>query len=130
LHKETGKWEARIWTGSRDRHLGYFRSLEEAAAAYDKAALEQWGEFARLNGPVQLNTLLSDDSRAQMCRWLRVANRQKKRVGGDPRAKNLAITVIDAVERLLALDRANAEGVWNPERDRRLHGAVPHQTSP
>ena len=39
-------WQARIGY----IHLGYFASAEEAGAAFDKAALEQRGEFARTNG--------------------------------------------------------------------------------
>ena len=35
--------------GSRSIHLGYFATAEEAAHAYDAAALQRWGNFARLN---------------------------------------------------------------------------------
>lgn len=45
-----GKWEARIRTDSGRVHLGYFDTAEEAAKAYDAAALKYHGEFARLNG--------------------------------------------------------------------------------
>lgn len=45
FYKRTGKWMARI----QHRHLGYFETEEEAAAAYNEAAAETWGEFARLN---------------------------------------------------------------------------------
>ena len=103
LHKETGKWRARIRIENRSLSLGLFHTIEEAAAAYDKAALERWGEFARLNGAVKLNALLSDADRFQMCRWLMVAKRRKKRVDGDPRAGKLATAIIDTVEQLLAI---------------------------
>jgi len=47
--KRVGKWHARIQINGRDKHLGYFDILEEAARAYNVAALEHFGEFAKLN---------------------------------------------------------------------------------
>jgi hypothetical protein len=44
-------WMARIQKGGRTVYLGCFRSAEEAARAYDVAALAHHGEFARLNFP-------------------------------------------------------------------------------
>jgi hypothetical protein len=44
-------WQAEIMKNYTKRHLGMFETEEEAAVAYDQAALEQWGEFARLNLP-------------------------------------------------------------------------------
>lgn len=51
-HKRIGKWQARICLGGKLRSLGYFSSLDEAAEAYDRAALELHGEFARTNAMV------------------------------------------------------------------------------
>lgn len=44
-----GKWAARIGSGGKKIHLGYFESEAQAAAAYDEAALRYHGDFARLN---------------------------------------------------------------------------------
>ncbi len=49
LFKRTGQWTAQI--GKPKRHLGYFATEESAALAYDRAAIEVWGEFANPNFP-------------------------------------------------------------------------------
>lgn len=46
FHKKSGRWQAAI----AKRYLGLFATEAEAGAAYDRAAVERWGEFARLNG--------------------------------------------------------------------------------
>ena len=44
-------WVARIGHEREVRYLGYFATEEDAARAYDAAARELRGEFARLNFP-------------------------------------------------------------------------------
>lgn len=44
-----GKWRARIWKDRKEIRIGTFSNIEDAVAAYDKAALELHGEFASPN---------------------------------------------------------------------------------
>lgn len=54
--KSQGKWSAYIKHNRKRIHLGRFYHLEDAARAYDRAALQHFGEFARLNFPEELAT--------------------------------------------------------------------------
>lgn len=47
--KLTNKYKAGIYINKKTKHLGYFKTPELAAKAYDKAAKEYFGEFANLN---------------------------------------------------------------------------------
>lgn len=40
-------WKAEITVNMKRRHIGYFRTPEQAAAAYGRVAVEVFGEFAR-----------------------------------------------------------------------------------
>ena len=52
FNKRYGNWKARIYTGGgAQKQLGTFATPEEAAVAYDMAAVQQYGEFAALNFP-------------------------------------------------------------------------------
>lgn len=45
----TGKWRASIRASGKQKHLGYFVTEEEAALAYNSAALSAFGDHAFLN---------------------------------------------------------------------------------
>jgi hypothetical protein len=47
LHRSSGLWNARIRINGKEKSLGYFRDVREAAEEYMFAALEHHGEFAR-----------------------------------------------------------------------------------
>jgi len=46
-----GWWRAVIWSDGKRHSIGVYRTREEAAAAYDEAAIQLHGEFARTNSP-------------------------------------------------------------------------------
>jgi hypothetical protein len=53
VDKHRGRWSARIFRDNKLLWLGTFNNPEEAARAYDAAAIEYYGEFATLNFPDQ-----------------------------------------------------------------------------
>ena len=51
-HSAAKKWEAYITSDTKKKkYLGVYGSEEEAAKAYDRAAVERWGCFAKVNFP-------------------------------------------------------------------------------
>lgn len=51
FNKECNRWQAYIHQDGRQYHLGLFHDIVDAARAYDAAAQEKFGEFARPNFP-------------------------------------------------------------------------------
>jgi hypothetical protein len=47
--KPTKRWQAHIRVNNKKIHLGYFPTVEDAARAYDAAAIEHFGEYAKTN---------------------------------------------------------------------------------
>ena len=48
--KNTGEWQARISVGKKSRHLGFFRTREEACAARKTAELIYYGQYSPSEG--------------------------------------------------------------------------------
>lgn len=48
-HGQVGKWRAYLNSAGKQKSLGIFNTKEEAALAYNRAAIEKWGEYAWTN---------------------------------------------------------------------------------
>ena len=47
------KWQARITVKGKRTSLGYYKKEEDAARAYDTAAIKHYGNYARTNFPLK-----------------------------------------------------------------------------
>ena len=48
-YKNLQKWSAEIWVDRKRINLGYFKDGNEAAKAYNQAAIKYFGKFAQIN---------------------------------------------------------------------------------
>ncbi len=48
-HKASNKWYAQMRINGKQTYLGYFEDEREAAEAYNTAAIEHFGNFAKIN---------------------------------------------------------------------------------
>lgn len=63
--ENSGRWRASIMVHGKKKHLGVFDSDILAARAYDIAAIELFGDYARLNFPLELESDGRDHGREE-----------------------------------------------------------------
>ena len=51
ISKQRGGWQVMIQHQNKQQYVGFYKTCQEAAKAYDKKAIELFGEFATLNFP-------------------------------------------------------------------------------
>jgi len=72
------RWRARIYFNGEQITIGRFKSELEAAKAYDKKAVELFGEFANPNFPSQKTTLISEKKQNEMVRQAHHPERSRR----------------------------------------------------
>lgn len=89
----TGRWESHIWSNGKQVHLGSFRLPEEAARAYDMAAICFRGWDCETNFPPVLYRddcvlawHMQNDTTEQYIAWLRRGGKEPNSLGVLPSA--------------------------------------------
>jgi hypothetical protein len=90
--KRRRKWCAKYSFGGKHYHLGYFDSEVEAARAYDRAAVECFGIYARVNFPEEWPPERRAEVHAQWqaAQKLRTEDSRRKARGGKKGKKKKA----------------------------------------
>jgi hypothetical protein len=60
-NKKLGKWTAQIKAFGKHKYLGVFTDIKKAAEAYESAAMELHGDFARLEAPAEIPACASSE---------------------------------------------------------------------
>lgn len=74
VDRDRKKWRARICINGEKIWIGRYKSEFEAAEAYDKKAVEHFGEFANLNFPSQQSKLISEKKHNENARLSEYGN--------------------------------------------------------
>lgn len=57
-NSQKGSWQAKIMIGYKNKHLGFFADIKDAARAYKKAALAEWGHEANVASDDEINSFV------------------------------------------------------------------------